>query len=334
MADFEFTEDLLTGIDDVDTQRHMLLELASDIVETADEERGEAFFERTSSLLKEYLAYHFASEEMAMREYHYPRLEAHRQHHVRIGVEFESLLLRVHAKGFTQELNAKYCLFVEDPMVQHIRTFDREAATFFRARNVQVLAPLARTAPVSGFRPGFAPPHVNDILAQLTRTGRTSSSEDHPRQANPRPITSSQCVPTTRMRMLIVDDDMTSRLVLRKMLEPFGRCDVAVNGNEAVEAFGEAHVSGEPYTLVCLDIMMPEMDGQAALKAIRSREKAKALSPGQAAKIVMTSALHDLDNVDDAYRARCDGYLGKPIIRDQLVGLLLELDLLMVREDG
>jgi two-component system chemotaxis response regulator CheY len=135
------------------------------------------------------------------------------------------------------------------------------------------------------------------------------------------------------MRILIVEDDMASRLLLRKMLEPFGTCDVAVNGKEAVEAFRQAHESAEHYALVCLDIMMPEMDGQAALKAMRAQEEAKALPPSRLAKIVMTTALRDLDNVTNAYRELCDGYLVKPILRDKLVSLLKELDLLTLRED-
>ena len=134
------------------------------------------------------------------------------------------------------------------------------------------------------------------------------------------------------MRILIVEDDMTSRLLLRKMLEPFGTCDVAVNGKEAVEACRQAHASGAPYALVCMDIMMPEMDGQAALKAIRADEEALSLPPSKAAKVVMTTALRDLDNVTNAYRELCDGYLVKPILREKLVELLKELDLLTLSE--
>jgi two-component system chemotaxis response regulator CheY len=135
------------------------------------------------------------------------------------------------------------------------------------------------------------------------------------------------------MRILIVEDDMTSRLLLRKMLEPFGSCDVAVNGKEAVETFRQAQEAGEPYALVCLDIMMPEMDGQEALRAMRAQEDALSLPPSRAAKIVMTTALRDLDNVTNAYRELCDGYLVKPIRRDKLVAQLKELDLLTLRED-
>jgi two-component system chemotaxis response regulator CheY len=130
------------------------------------------------------------------------------------------------------------------------------------------------------------------------------------------------------MRILIVEDDLTSRLLLRKMFQPYGTCDVAVNGKEAVDAFRIAFEQGDRFVLVCLDIMMPEMDGQAALKAIRGLEQAAGCLPSQAAKIIMTTALRDIENVTNAYRELCDGYLVKPIMREKLVALLKELDLL------
>jgi hypothetical protein len=46
------------------------------------------------------------------------------------------------------------------------------------------------------------------------------------------------------------------------------------NGREAVDAFRGAHDGGRNYDLICMDIMMPEMDGQAALKQIRALEEA------------------------------------------------------------
>jgi two-component system chemotaxis response regulator CheY len=135
------------------------------------------------------------------------------------------------------------------------------------------------------------------------------------------------------MRILIAEDDLSSRLLLRKMLEPFGSCDVAVNGKEAVDAFRMAHDSGQPFDLVCLDIMMPEMDGQAALKLIRAQESDAHCLPSRAVKIVMTTALHDLENVTQAYRELCDGYLTKPLSRPKLVAMLKELDLLKLSDE-
>ena len=68
------------------------------------------------------------------------------------------------------------------------------------------------------------------------------------------------------MRTLIVEDDFTSRLLLQTYLSRFGECHVAINGVEAVEAFRMSKKNGAGYDLICMDIMMPEMDGQTALR--------------------------------------------------------------------
>ena len=64
------------------------------------------------------------------------------------------------------------------------------------------------------------------------------------------------------MKTLIVEDDFTSRLYLQELLKGYGPTHIAVNGKEAIEATHLALEAGEPYNLICLDIMMPEMDGQ------------------------------------------------------------------------
>jgi two-component system chemotaxis response regulator CheY len=135
------------------------------------------------------------------------------------------------------------------------------------------------------------------------------------------------------MRILIAEDDLTSRLLLKKILEPFGTCDVAVNGREATQAFRMALDSGEAYKLVCMDIMMPEMDGQAALKAIRQQEEDAGCLPSRAAKIVMTTALGDIENVSSAFRELCDGYLVKPIARTKLIALLKDLEVIVLQPE-
>ena len=131
------------------------------------------------------------------------------------------------------------------------------------------------------------------------------------------------------MKSLIVEDDFTSRLLLQKLLEPYGERHIAVNGKEAVLACRIARESGQPYDLVCLDIVMPEMDGRSALKAIRAEEKASGVLPGAGPKIVMTTALNDMENVKTAYRELCDGYLVKPINKRKLLELINEVNLVL-----
>jgi two-component system chemotaxis response regulator CheY len=120
------------------------------------------------------------------------------------------------------------------------------------------------------------------------------------------------------MKTLIVEDDFTSRLLLQELLKPYGPTHIAVNGQEAVKAVGLALEAGEPYALICLDIMMPTMDGHEALKQIRALETARGVLPPHTARIFMTSALSDMKNVCNAYAGLCDTYLTKPIARAKL----------------
>lgn len=130
------------------------------------------------------------------------------------------------------------------------------------------------------------------------------------------------------MKTLVVEDDFTSRLLLQELLKGYGPCHVAVNGREAVEAAGAALETGEPYDLICLDIMMPEMDGQEALRRIREQEEARGILSTKGAKIVMTTALGDVKNVSAAYKSLCDGYLNKPIEKAKLLEELRKLKLI------
>lgn len=135
------------------------------------------------------------------------------------------------------------------------------------------------------------------------------------------------------MRTLIVEDEFTSRMLLQKMLERYGECHVAVNGREAVEAIAAAHMVGTPYDLICLDIMMPEMDGQETLKAIRQIEKKAGICGLDGVRIVMTTALRDKDNIMQAFREQCDGYLVKPVDRNKLTKLMDDIGLSALAQD-
>lgn len=121
------------------------------------------------------------------------------------------------------------------------------------------------------------------------------------------------------MKTLIVEDDFTSRLLLQEILKQYGALHVAVNGKEAVEAVRLAMGEGEPYDLVCLDIMMPEMDGHQALKEIRAMEELRSVRSRDGAKIFMTSALDCVKDVSRAFHGLCDAYLVKPIVKAKLL---------------
>ena len=129
------------------------------------------------------------------------------------------------------------------------------------------------------------------------------------------------------MKTLIVEDHFVSRVLMQEFLKDYGVSHIAVNGKEAVEAARIAMDAGEPYDLICMDIMMPEMDGQTALKHIRDMEKAKGVVYPAGAKIVMTTALGDMKNACASFNSYCDAYLIKPIEPTKLLETLRQFGL-------
>lgn len=130
------------------------------------------------------------------------------------------------------------------------------------------------------------------------------------------------------MKILIVEDDFVSRKLLLTILASYGECDVAVNGQEAIEAFKIALDEGRKYDLVCLDIMMPEKDGHEVLKEIREVEKGFNIVGLDGVKVIMTTALTDSKNVVQAFREQCEAYMVKPIDKEKLLSKIEELGLI------
>jgi two-component system chemotaxis response regulator CheY len=115
------------------------------------------------------------------------------------------------------------------------------------------------------------------------------------------------------LRVLMAEDDFTSRVVLQGLLSRYGECHIAVNGKEAVEAFQAARQAGQAYDLICMDINMPEMDGQEAVKEIRAIEGADRVHKSSGVRIFMTTGIQDIKTVVASFKALCDAYLFKPI---------------------
>jgi two-component system chemotaxis response regulator CheY len=130
-----------------------------------------------------------------------------------------------------------------------------------------------------------------------------------------------------RPRILLAEDDFASRLLLQSFLSRYGECHVAVNGREAVEAFRAAMESGRRYDLICMDIMMPEMDGREAVRHVRALEEAEGTLSTYGVKILMTTAVDDIKEVIACFKELCDGYLMKPIDLGDLLNQMKSFNL-------
>ncbi len=123
------------------------------------------------------------------------------------------------------------------------------------------------------------------------------------------------------LKVLIVEDEFISRYLLQEFLTPYGNSHVAIDGYEAVLAVKNALIEKRPYHLVCLDIMMPGIDGRQVAKEIRRLESE--MGSPIVSRVVMTSAIDDLEVKESLLKAgHCDAYLVKPLRFDDLTELL------------
>lgn len=129
------------------------------------------------------------------------------------------------------------------------------------------------------------------------------------------------------LKILIAEDDMISRKVIWKVLEEYGECDLVVNGIEAIDAHMMALKDEEPYDLICLDIMMPRIDGVKALKTIRDLEIQYRVE--KPSKIIMITALDEREVVDDAFNKGADAYATKPLDIDKLIEAMRNLSIIV-----
>ena len=130
------------------------------------------------------------------------------------------------------------------------------------------------------------------------------------------------------MKILLAEDDFATRKFMASFLSKYGECDITVDGMEAVDAFMMALEDGEPYDLICLDIMMPVMDGYQALVGIRNLERERNIPAEQAVKVIMTTALNDESNVKMAFELGCTVYSGKPIDQGRFEEAMRKLGLI------
>jgi signal transduction histidine kinase/HPt (histidine-containing phosphotransfer) domain-containing protein/BarA-like signal transduction histidine kinase len=111
--------------------------------------------------------------------------------------------------------------------------------------------------------------------------------------------------------ILLCEDNEINQKVAARILKQLGyACDLAINGREALQALDRRH-----YDLVFMDMMMPEMDGLTATRAIRERQKDVASNPNYKSRILiiaMTAHAQQSDR-ESCLAAGMDDYLAKPI---------------------
>jgi CheY-like chemotaxis protein len=123
------------------------------------------------------------------------------------------------------------------------------------------------------------------------------------------------------LRVLLCDDNTINQKVALRLLQQMGyRADLAANGVEALTA-----LERQPYDLVFMDVMMPEMGGLEATKIIRERQQQKSKFPHYKSPLVivaMTASAMQGDR-EKCLSAGMDDYLAKPV-RPEDIRVIIE----------
>jgi two-component system chemotaxis response regulator CheY len=136
----------------------------------------------------------------------------------------------------------------------------------------------------------------------------------------------------SKLKILIVEDDFASFKILEEYLCEYGNCYVAVNGADTVKAFKKALDEGQPYDVICLDIMLPKMNGHLALEEICKIEREYGISDSDGVKVIMTTAIDDPEDIIKAFKQGCKAYIVKPITSEKLLAEMQKLSLIKSTE--
>lgn len=127
------------------------------------------------------------------------------------------------------------------------------------------------------------------------------------------------------MNILIVDDDFITLTKLLTNLSGYAKCLPATHAHQAIETFTDYTKKGDLFSLVLIDINLPDDSGFDLINQIKQVEDKLKVAPAK--KVIMT-AQSNAENVKKAVALHLDGLLAKPIRSKTLIAKLTSLGLI------
>jgi putative two-component system response regulator len=115
-----------------------------------------------------------------------------------------------------------------------------------------------------------------------------------------------------RPHVLVVDDSKTVRMQMQMLLGSRYECHMATSGEEALALLR----SGEPPTVVLMDVRMPGIDGVEALRQVKAEPALADVA------VVMVTTRGEEETVRRCRELGCDGFVTKPVQAPELYGVL------------
>lgn len=145
---------------------------------------------------------------------------------------------------------------------------------------------------------------------------------------------SAQTAASRALRILVAEDDLFSSKLLKSLMTPYGEVTLALDGVQTWQAIEAAQAKGQPFDFILLDIMMPHKSGQEILHELRALEEKSGVFGLDRTKVVINSALGDMETVQTAFRDQADGYLVKPFTTEKILAHMQKLKLLKPGQAG
>jgi CheY-like chemotaxis protein len=129
-------------------------------------------------------------------------------------------------------------------------------------------------------------------------------------------------------RILIVEDDPVTRALLKFTLERCGFCEECANGKDAIKLINKSIKESKHFHLICLDLMMEEIDGREVLRTLRLIEES---NNAPRSNVLIITGNKDRDSILGSFNDGCEAYVTKPIelklLKEELrkIGLLKEV---------
>jgi len=164
----------------------------------------------------------------------------------------------------------------------------------------------------------FASPRTEEELAQVLFDPLLVLSAPRPQPAAP---------PKARLRIMTIEDDPTTGLLMHYILKLHGDSVLCQTGAEGLALFRAGLEDGDPFDLVVLDLLLPDLHGDEILREIREEEFRRGIhaSGRQRCSVIINTSRGDLDQLMESLKNEPDGYLIKPIDMELLVGKVASL---------
>lgn len=172
-------------------------------------------------------------------------------------------------------------------------------------------------------RHGFAqwitkPVILKELISALAMATNTAGPEPIASTGKPAARDLSFASPPRDIHILLVEDYPTNQQVALRQLQNAGfRAQLAENGKQAVDAFQREH-----FDLILMDVQMPEMDGYAATRVIRSLEARQVDLGKKEIPIVAMTAHAVKSHRDEALAAGMNDFLTKPLKKKDLLSVI------------